>query len=149
MVRVLFGGPLVEVKARLGGFVRRRHCRRRGWLRFGSISSSVTRWKDVYVRALRLEANWARGRYVVEPILRGHKKRIGCIDCDGMDRPFEDLIVYFFFLGRILVSGSADNTARIWDLEGHKCIRVLDSHSDEVTCIALRVIVEQMRIFII
>ncbi|XP_065828528.1 F-box/WD repeat-containing protein 7-like [Oscarella lobularis] len=100
----------------------RRHCRRRGWLRFGSISSSVTRWKDVYVRALRLEANWARGRYVVEPILRGHKKRIGCIDCDG----------------RILVSGSADNTARIWDLEGHKCIRVLDSHSDEVTCIALR-----------
>jgi WD40 repeat protein len=33
----------------------------------------------------------------------------------------------------LLISGSLDNTARIWDLATGDCIRVLEDHSSSVT----------------
>ena len=41
------------------------------------------KWKQTYMRAFHLDRNWVTGRYRVEPLLRGHKERVTCIDCDG------------------------------------------------------------------
>ena len=38
------------------------------------------------------------------------------------------------------MSGSSDNTARVWDVQTAKCILVLDSpHTDSVRCVTLKV----------
>jgi WD40 repeat protein len=44
-----------------------------------------------------------------------------------------------YSLGVLLVSGSSDNSVRIWDLETHECSHVLENHSDEVTCVKIKV----------
>jgi WD40 repeat protein len=36
---------------------------------------------------------------------------------------------------RAQVSGSADNTMRVWDLETEKCTDVIEGHVDEVVCL--------------
>ncbi len=38
-------------------------------------------------------------------------------------------------MSRLVVSGSSDNTIRIWDIEGGQCIRVLEGHEELVRCI--------------
>ena len=45
--------------------------------------SDTCKWKQTYMRAHHLDRNWATGRYRVAPLLRGHKERVTCIDCDG------------------------------------------------------------------
>jgi F-box/WD-40 domain protein 7 len=128
-------------------------CERKGWLKFGSnkalpepspslllsprnskrstysfessellLSPPTCHWKDVYKRACQLEKNWNSGCYTVLPLLRGHKKRVLAVDCAGV----------------LLVSGSSDNSVRIWDLETHECSHVLENHSDEVTCVKIK-----------
>lgn len=87
------------------------------------LSPATCRWKNIYMRALSLDRNWAQGRYSVAPLLRGHKDPIICMACDG----------------RTIVSGSSDNTARVWDVQAAKCVLVLDSlHTDTVRCVDLK-----------
>ena len=50
---------------------------------FSKLSPATCRWKDIYMRALSLDRNWAQGRYSVAPLLRGHKDPITCMACDG------------------------------------------------------------------
>ena len=38
-----------------------------------------------------------------------------------------------------LVSGSSDNTSRIWNLKSLECLHVLEGHTDAVNCIAIKV----------
>ena len=39
------------------------------------------------------------------------------------------------------MSGSLDNTVRVWDVKATKCVLVLDSpHTDAVRCVDLKVI---------
>ena len=38
--------------------------------------------------------------------------------------------------GRV-VSGSADETLRVWDLASGQCLHVLEGHTDEVTAVAV------------
>lgn len=35
----------------------------------------------------------------------------------------------------MIVSGSFDETVRIWDVKSGKCLKVLPAHSDPVTCV--------------
>lgn len=121
-------------------------CVQRGWERFGedllqesnassprgtnivstngiSIKPATCRWKSIYMHALSLEKNWAQGKYTVTPLLRGHREPITCMDCNGST----------------LVSGSSDNTLRVWDVKTHQCVLVLDSpHTDSVRCVQLQ-----------
>lgn len=125
-----------------------RFCVQKGWDRFGEdllqmrhmltsqgSNASLTNntctvlkpatccWKQIYIRALSLDKNWEQGRYSVAPLLRGHKDPITCMACDGST----------------IVSGSSDNTARVWDVQTAKCILVLDSpHTDSVRCVQLK-----------
>ena len=42
------------------------------------------------------------------------------------------------------MSGSSDNTARVWDVGAAKCVLVLDSlHTDSVRCVDLKVIYKE------
>ncbi|XP_038079396.1 F-box/WD repeat-containing protein 7-like [Patiria miniata] len=84
--------------------------------------SATCNWKQVYMRAWHLERNWCRGRYRVAPVMRGHREKVTCLDCNGT----------------VLVSGSVDKTVRMWNLISGKCTRVLDGHTDAVTCLRLK-----------
>ena len=48
-----------------------------------SLNPATCRWKNIYIRALSLDKNWAQGRYIVAPLLRGHRDPITCMDCNG------------------------------------------------------------------
>ncbi|PFX27958.1 F-box/WD repeat-containing protein 7 [Stylophora pistillata] len=125
-----------------------RFCIQKGWDRFGEdllqmphtlisqksnasltnntctgLKPATCRWKEIYTRALSLDKNWEQGRYSVAPLLRGHKDPITCMTCDGST----------------IVSGSSDNTVRVWDVRTAKCGLVLDSpHTDSVRCVQLK-----------
>lgn len=53
----------------------------------------------------------------------GHSKGVNCIDFyGGSDRPF-------------LVTGSDDQTVRVWDYHTKNCVRVLEGHTDNVSTV--------------
>lgn len=82
----------------------------------------ICKWKDIYIRASHLHNNWATGRYVVLPPMRGHKDRISCLDCSG----------------NILVSGSDDRTVVVWDVTTATAVHMFQHHADAVTCVKMR-----------
>ena len=48
--------------------------------------------------------------------------------------------VMCFISGGTIVSGSSDNTVRVWDVKSNSCVLVLDSpHTDSVRCVQLKV----------
>ncbi|CDQ57106.1 unnamed protein product [Oncorhynchus mykiss] len=51
--------------------------------------------------------------------LNGHKRGIACLQ----------------YRDRLVVSGSSDNTIRLWDIECGACLRVLEGHEELVRCI--------------
>eukprot|EP00731_Ephydatia_muelleri_P025973 Em0018g73a len=79
-------------------------------------------WKHVYAQAHTLDWNWRRGSYVVPPLLKGHRLTVTSIAHDG----------------DLLVSGSRDNTARVWSLQTLECINVLEAHTDSVNDVAVK-----------
>ena len=42
--------------------------------------------------------------------------------------------------GRRVVSGSEDNTLKVWDVATGKCVATLEGHSDHVRCAASAVL---------
>ncbi|XP_064601949.1 F-box/WD repeat-containing protein 7-like [Liolophura sinensis] len=82
----------------------------------------ICKWKHIFLRMTHLSQNWAKGRYSVAPILRGHKEKVTAMDCNG----------------RTLVSGSEDRSVCIWDVASCTCIHRLNVHSDTVTAIKLK-----------
>lgn len=123
-----------------------RFCVQHGWYRFGedllqaahsstsqgsnvvliddvSLKPATCRWKSIYIHALSLDKNWAQGKYTVAPLLKGHREPITCMDCNGST----------------IVSGSSDNSVRVWDVKTNNCVLVLDSpHTDSVRCVQLK-----------
>ncbi|WFD35612.1 hypothetical protein MCUN1_002470 [Malassezia cuniculi] len=87
---------------------------------------SVTRpWKEVYCERLLIERNWRRGRHSMRE-LQGHTDGIMCLS-------FSDSVSQR--RGPILITGSYDRTARVWDLETGEQLRVLKGHARGVRCL--------------
>lgn len=76
-------------------------------------------WKDVYSERLKVERNWRRGRCSVQT-LKGHTDGIMCMQ-------FSETYPHLPF--PVLITGSYDRTARIWNLETGEEIRCLKGHT--------------------
>jgi F-box/WD-40 domain protein MET30 len=77
--------------------------------------TSVTRpWKDIYAERFVVEKNWRSGTYkTIE--YKGHKGPVTCLQYDSK----RDL----------LVSGSSDKTARVWNAKNQSLLAVLSGHT--------------------
>ena len=76
-------------------------------------------WKDVYSERLKIERNWRRGRCSVRA-LKGHTNGIMCLQ-------FSETLPHLPF--PVLITGSYDRTARVWNLETGVEIRCLRGHT--------------------
>ncbi|KAJ3291214.1 hypothetical protein HK104_006274 [Borealophlyctis nickersoniae] len=75
-------------------------------------------WKYIYQQRSQLEHNWREGNYVPK-VFSGHQEAIYCLQFD------EDKIV----------SGSRDDTIKIWDMKSGKCRTTLMGHHGSVLCL--------------
>lgn len=94
----------------------------------GSSSGGVPKtrpWKSVYCERLAIERNWRRGRYTSRT-LTGHTDGIMCLQ-------FNENLAHPAF--PVVITGSYDRTARIWNLETGEMLRVLEGHTRGVRCL--------------
>ncbi|KAK0459497.1 F-box/WD repeat-containing protein pof1 [Desarmillaria tabescens] len=83
-------------------------------------TTQVTRpWKDVYSERMTIEQNWRRGRCTVRT-LRGHKDGVMCLQ-------FMETLSHPAF--PVLITGSYDRTARVWNLETGVELHCLKGHT--------------------
>lgn len=88
-----------------------------------STSQALTRpWKDVYCERLRIERNWRRGRCTVRT-LQGHTDGVMCLQ-------FDETLSHPAF--PVLITGSYDRTARVWNLETGTEVHCLTGHTRAV-----------------
>uniref|UniRef100_A0A3Q3WDN4 F-box domain-containing protein n=1 Tax=Mola mola TaxID=94237 RepID=A0A3Q3WDN4_MOLML len=80
---------------------------------------ALSRWKSAYIRQHRIESNWRRGDRREPMVLRGHDDHV---------------ITCLQFSGDLIVSGSDDNTLKVWSAASGKCLRTLMGHSGGVWC---------------
>ena len=105
---------------------------------------SVCKWKGDYIQAHTLKQNWERGVYGIAPLLRGHRLPVTTIHTEGTQATYLCEIYYiscccrYFLSEEILVSGSADNSARVWDLRSLECLHELEGHTDAVNCVVIK-----------
>ena len=76
-------------------------------------------WKDVYCERLTIERNWRRGRCTVRT-LKGHTDGVMCLQ-------FSETLSHPAF--PVLITGSYDHTARVWNLETGKEVHCLSGHT--------------------
>jgi len=82
-------------------------------------------WKTVYCERLAIERNWRSGRHTVRT-LSGHKEGIMCLQ-------YSDSLAHPSF--PVVITGSYDRTARVWNLETGEELRVLRGHTRGVRCL--------------
>ena len=78
-------------------------------------------WKDVYKARFKVGTNWKHGRFKTR-LYRGHTASVMCLQFDD----------------HILITGSSDCTARVWDLnapEETSCLRILKGHTRGIRCL--------------
>jgi F-box/WD-40 domain protein MET30 len=75
-------------------------------------------WKDVYKDRFKVGTNWKYGRFSTS-ILKGHTNGVMCLQFDE----------------QILITGSYDTTAKVWDLATGKEIRTLTGHTLGIRCL--------------
>ncbi|CCM03916.1 uncharacterized protein FIBRA_06067 [Fibroporia radiculosa] len=86
-------------------------------------SHALTRpWKDVYCERLRIERNWRRGQCTVRT-LKGHTDGVMCLQ-------FDETLLHPSF--PVLITGSYDRTARVWNLETGTEVHCLTGHTRAV-----------------
>ncbi|CAG8684318.1 19812_t:CDS:2, partial [Racocetra persica] len=71
-------------------------------------------WKEVYAERQCVEFNWRKGRYNIR-VLKGHTDGIMCLQFDDRNNR--------------LITGSYDNTVKVWDLETGEVISTLTGHT--------------------
>lgn len=76
-------------------------------------------WKDVYCERLTVERNWRRGRCTVRT-LQGHTDGVMCLQ-------FSETLTHPSF--PVLITGSYDRTARVWNLETGTEVHCLAGHT--------------------
>ncbi|KAJ1926014.1 hypothetical protein IWQ60_004163 [Tieghemiomyces parasiticus] len=72
-------------------------------------------WKQIYAERLRVERNWRRGNYRLR-VLEGHTDGVLCLQFDD----------------QYIMTGSYDQTIRVWNAETGAAIRTLRGHSQGV-----------------
>ncbi|RDX45489.1 WD40 repeat-like protein [Lentinus brumalis] len=76
-------------------------------------------WKDVYCERLTVERNWRRGRCTIRA-LKGHTDGVMCLQ-------FSETLSHPSF--PVLITGSYDRTARVWNLETGTEVQCLSGHT--------------------
>ncbi|XP_037034827.1 F-box/WD repeat-containing protein 7 [Bradysia coprophila] len=85
--------------------------------RAGNMPPISSQWKAAYMRQHIIEMNW-RTRPIREPkVLKGHDDHV---------------ITCLQFCGNRIVSGSDDNTLKVWSAVTGKCLRTLSGHTGGV-----------------
>lgn len=74
-------------------------------------------WKDVYKDRFKVGTNWKYGRCTTR-ILRGHTNGVMCLQFDD----------------QTLITGSYDNTIKVWDVNTGKEIRTITGHRLPIRC---------------
>ncbi|TPX49755.1 hypothetical protein SeLEV6574_g01291 [Synchytrium endobioticum] len=75
-------------------------------------------WKYIYQQRARLERNWTEGNYIVRELV-GHNEAIYCLQFDESK----------------IISGSRDDTIKMWDMKTGECIKTLHGHGASVLCL--------------
>ncbi|KAG0260895.1 hypothetical protein BG011_001549 [Mortierella polycephala] len=77
-------------------------------------SEGITKrpWKEIYSERLIVERNWRKRNYRVREF-RGHTDGVMCLQFDDS----------------FLITGSYDNTAKVWNIETGECLRTLKGHA--------------------
>lgn len=91
--------------------------------RRSGIGSVVGGWKAAYLRHVRIEMNWLDGKDRISKILKGHDDHV---------------ITCLQFNGSRIVSGSDDNTLKVWSAVSGKCLRTLTGHTGGVWASQMR-----------
>ncbi|XP_037335783.2 F-box/WD repeat-containing protein 7-like [Pungitius pungitius] len=82
-------------------------------------AAAASQWKSAYIRQQRVENNWRKGDVGDPTVLKGHD---------------EHVITCLQFSGDLIVSGSDDNSLKVWSALSGKCLRTLAGHSGGVWC---------------
>ncbi|PIO15961.1 hypothetical protein AB205_0186000, partial [Aquarana catesbeiana] len=90
------------------------HIKRRKVLKPGFTHSP---WKSAFIRQHRIDTNWRRGELKSPKVLKGHDDHV---------------ITCLQFCGNRIVSGSDDNTLKVWSAVTGKCLRTLVGHTGGV-----------------
>nr|CAB3245414.1 F-box/WD repeat-containing protein 7 [Phallusia mammillata] len=80
-------------------------------------------WKAAFLRHVRIETNWREGKERISKVLKGHDDHV---------------ITCLQFNGSRIVSGSDDNTLKVWSAISGKCLRTLTGHTGGVWASQMR-----------
>ncbi|KAK3806303.1 MAG: quinon protein alcohol dehydrogenase-like superfamily, partial [Benniella sp.] len=69
-------------------------------------------WKEIYSERLIVERNWRKRNYR-QKVFRGHTDGVMCLQFDDS----------------FLITGSYDNTVKVWNIETAECLRTLTGHA--------------------
>ncbi|KAG0297012.1 hypothetical protein BGZ96_007896 [Linnemannia gamsii] len=69
-------------------------------------------WKEIYSERLIVERNWRKRNYKVKQF-RGHSDGVMCLQFDDS----------------FLITGSYDNSVKVWNIETGECLRTLTGHA--------------------
>ncbi|KAF9916609.1 hypothetical protein BX616_003322 [Lobosporangium transversale] len=69
-------------------------------------------WKEIYSERLIVERNWRKRNYRLK-VFRGHTDGVMCLQFDES----------------FLITGSYDNTVKVWNIETGECLRTLRGHA--------------------
>ncbi|KAF9002031.1 WD40-repeat-containing domain protein [Cyathus striatus] len=95
---------------------------------------AVTRpWKDVYSERMAIERNWRRGRCTVRTF-KGHTDGVMCAELHCL-KGHTRAVRALQFDDVKLITGSMDNTIKVWDWRRGRCVRTLRGHQDGVVCL--------------
>lgn len=75
-------------------------------------------WKDVYKDRFRVGTNWKHGRFTTK-VFKGHTNGVMCLQFDD----------------KIMITGSYDSTAKVWDVQTGQELRTLKGHSSGIRCL--------------